>query len=80
MSTKKKSNESNKRNKTLKRTNKKGIKFITISDILNDSQQNVEKDKQDRCDDSKLKPVFDTFEDKYEEELKEKKIDILRNI
>ena len=80
MSTKKKYNESNKRNKTLKRTSKKGIKFITINDILNDSQQNVKKD--DNCDnqynDDKMKPVFDTFEDKYEADLKQKNIDVLK--
>jgi len=77
MSTKKNYNESHKKNKkniTLKQRTKKGIKFITINDILNDSQQNITIEDEN----NKIKPIFDTFEDKYEEELKQKNINILK--
>jgi len=80
MSTKKKYNKSNTRNKTFKHTSKKGIKFITINDILKESQQNEKN--SDNChnhdNNDKMGPVFDTFEDKYEADLKEKNIDILK--
>ena len=81
MRTKKKYSESNKKNekniknRTLKQRTKTGIKFITINDILNDSQENINNLKKD---DKQMKPSFDTFEDKYEEYLKQKNIDILK--
>jgi hypothetical protein len=48
-------------NKTLKR---KPIKQFNVSDILKDTK-------------GPIVPIFDTFEDKYEEELKKQNIDIL---
>jgi len=54
-------NNSKNTNKTLKR---KPIKQFNVSDILKDTK-------------GPIVPVFDTFEDKYEEELKKQNIDIL---
>ena len=64
-------NISNKKNKSLKRTNNKGIKFIHVNDILNDVE------KTNNNNNKTVVNIFDTFEDKYEEELKSKNIDIL---
>jgi predicted metalloendopeptidase len=63
----KSSNKSNKKNKTFKRPQKSGIKFIDVNDILNDVSI---------PDNTKIN-IFEPFEDKYEEELKKQNINIL---